>query len=391
MKPELSFSHRNGEILSQEQFTELVLSQEAVSALTLLTMAYSFPPEDGNAMAIHKHFLHLADAGTAIRIGVDNTYANRVEPKSDLPIFMANLLGSRAILEKKNQGYRELGAHPNIRLKFHGQEHATFFPFRNMEHRKLLLVSQSVEPDFAVVFGFNINYQLDRGVIDSGLFINTPDALAWLQRQSETKHFSYPTKERVEDFTFITRELTGNGNELADKEIKDVIDSARDEVLFCGQWLPDGETFNALYRAAQKGVRVSIYANFPPLTRQPIYSLLRFKLAKDLARATREVGNIQFYVPSRNDVFFHIKALITDIHNPENSTALTGNDNMTNTAIQKLGLRDIMIRLGNYNHIRNLYRYIEENIFPNATVFDFNLLSLRGELVRVRGTWNKKF
>lgn len=388
MKPELSPSYRNGEILSQEQFTELVLSQEAISALTLITMAYSFPAEDGNAMAIHKHLLRLADAGTAVRIGVDNTYANRVEPKSDLPIFIANLLGSGAILEKKDQGYRELANHPNIELRFHGQETATFFPFSNMEHRKLLLVSQSVEPDFAVVFGFNINYQLDRGVIDSGIFINTPDALAWLKRQAETEHFSPPTRERIEDFTFITRELTGN--DLADKEIKEVIDSAKSEVLFCGQWLPDGETFNALYRAAQRGVRVSVYANFPPITRQPIYALLRFKLAGDLARAAKEVGNIQFYVPSRNDIFFHIKALITDIHNPVNAAALTGNDNMTNTAIQKLGLRDIMIRLGNYDHIRNLYKYIEENIFPNAALFDFNALSLRSALIRGRGIWSRK-
>lgn len=76
MRPELSPSHRNGEILSQRQFTELVLSQEVISTLTLITMAYSFPQEDGNAMAIHKHLLRLAEAGTAVRIGVDNTYAN---------------------------------------------------------------------------------------------------------------------------------------------------------------------------------------------------------------------------------------------------------------------------------------------------------------------------
>lgn len=377
MRCESSPPFRNGEILSQEQFTELILSQEAISALTLITMAYNFPPEDGNAMRIHRHLLHLADAGTAVKIGVDNTYANRVEAKSDLPIFIAKLFGNKALLEKKEHGYQELAVHPNVRLRFHGQEHADFFPFRNIEHRKLLLVNQSIEPDFAAIFGFNINYQLDRGIIDSGIFINTLDALAWLQAQAETKHFTLPTKERIDDLTFITRELTDNGNEFANNEIREMIQSAKNEVLFCGQWLPDGETFGALHKAALKGVKVDVYSNFPPITRQPIYSLFRFKFAKDLARIARETGNIQFYVPNTSVIFFHIKALITDVHDPQNATALTGNDNMTNVTLQKLGLRDIMVRLNNYDHVTNLYRYLEENVFPNATPFDFNSLNLR--------------
>lgn len=78
MNRESSPLYKNGEVLSQEQFTHLVLSQEAVSALTLLTMAYNLPLEDGNAIRIHRRLLSLADTGTALTVGIDNTYGNRV-------------------------------------------------------------------------------------------------------------------------------------------------------------------------------------------------------------------------------------------------------------------------------------------------------------------------
>lgn len=281
------------------------------------------------------------------------------------------------MLEKKEEAYRELTRNPRIRLRFNGAEYVTTFPFRNIDHRKLLLVSQSVEPDFAVIFGFNINYQLDRPVIDSGIFIKDPDALEWLQLQAETEHFIPPSRIRIGDFTFVTRELRENGNELANNEIREVINAAIDEILFCGQWLPDGETYDALYKAAQRGVRVSIFSNLPPITRQPIYALLRLKLAMDLAGAARQTGNIHLYLPKNSDTFFHVKALITDIHSPNNSVALTGNDNMTNRLTQQWGLRDIMIRLDKPELVEGLYGYIEEHIFPNSTPFNLSSVSLR--------------
>lgn len=381
MNNELRRPYRNGEVISQEQFTHLVLSQETISALTLITMAYNLPIEDGNAMKIHRHLLSLAESRTAVTIGIDNTYGNRVEPKSDLPIFVAKLIGHKALLEKKERAYQELALHPQVKLKFNGAEHTTLFPFRNIDHRKLLLVSHSLEPDFAVIFGFNINYQLDSGVIDSGVFLQDQDALEWLKLQAETEHFTKPSRIRIGDFTFVTRELTKDGNELANNETREVINSAREDIIFCGQWLPDGETFNALCNAARRGVRVFVFSNLPPVTRQPAYALLRLKLAKDLARAAKQTGNIRFYIPSNPTTFFHVKALLTDVHNQKNSVALTGNDNMTNKLLQQWGLRDIMIRLDKPELVEDLYRYIEKNIFPNAIPFDFNELSLRQILI----------
>ena len=133
--------------------------------------------------------------------------------------------------------------------------------------------------------------------------------------------------------------------------------------------------------AAKRGVNVDVFANFPPISRQPIYSLLRYAAAKKLGQATRIYPNMKFHVPNNQDIFFHIKALVTDINDPENSVALTGNDNMTNQMLQTLGLRDILVRLNQYEDRTGLYDYIKKGVVANSRQFDFSHLSFKNYLV----------
>lgn len=186
-----------------------------------------------------------------------------------------------------------------------------------------------------------------------------------------------PIPGRFYAISVITREITKGGNELINDEVRRNIEAARQEVIFCGQWLPDGITLSALIEAAKRGVQVQVFTNFPPLNRQPVYSLLRYSLAKKLAKYANMYGNISFKVPDSTDKFFHIKALLTDPNDVKNATALTGNDNMTNETLQRLGLRDITVGLNSHPHKMNLYNYVRKNVISGSQEFDLNRVSLR--------------
>lgn len=363
-------SVENGAVISQCQFTELLLSQQDLKWLTLQTMAYNLPLQDGNAYKVHLKLLELARAGTKVRVGVDNSYANRIAPRIDLPIPLARLLGKGEFLRKKDQAYKDLASNSNVALKFNGREHAAFFPYQNIDHRKLLLMGRSSAADLGVVYGFNINHQLDPGIVDSGIVITDPLVLEWLQEQSQTPHFTPPTCQKRGDFTFVTRELVQGGNELANKKVVETIRSAEETIVFCGQWIPDGLIFDELIDAAKKGIQISIATNYPPLTRQPMYALFRYMAAKKLAFAQNIYSNIRFFVADNPELFFHLKGLIVDIDYPNKARAITGNDNMTNSLLMSWGLRDIMVQLDNHTHRLNLSSYINENVLANSKIFD---------------------
>jgi phosphatidylserine/phosphatidylglycerophosphate/cardiolipin synthase-like enzyme len=374
----LKAPYKNGEILNQEQITRLVLSQETLSALSLLTMSYGYPmDEKSNAIKLHHKLIELADSGTAVSLGVDNTYAHRLTPKDDLPAFMANLVGQGELIKRRERALKELGSHPNINVRFNGAEHASFFPLRRLDHRKLLLLSQDIEPDFSIIFGFNLNHQMDNGIIDSGIFIKDPDALEWLQLQEKSPHISPPAQETTDSFTFTTREVGEGGNTLADEQILDVINSAQDNLIFCTQFIPDGEIFDDLMSASDRGVDVSIYTNFPPASRQPIYSLLRYVLARRLSSQAHKRGNLHFYVPSDKKNYFHMKALVADGNDSARSQALTGTDSMSGALLHNLGTREIMVRLDKASHREDLVNYIQSNVHSNAVPLNGDNLNFK--------------
>src|SRR6266852_681450 len=90
---------KNGDTVSPQQFTQLILDQRGIKSLTLFTMAYTFPVQDGNSMRIHQHLLSLADDGVPIRLGVDHTYANLFAAQGDWLKPIAPFVVDRRVLK----------------------------------------------------------------------------------------------------------------------------------------------------------------------------------------------------------------------------------------------------------------------------------------------------
>lgn len=372
--------YRHGDILSQQQLTDFILAQRGISALKLFTLSYDMPPTEGNATRIHRHLLALADEGVRITVAVDNTYGKRVAPKSDLPISIAKLFGEGKTIVRIRKTYAELEQHQNINLIYNGSKNPPVFPISKTDHRKILLIYKDGKPSSAVIFGSSINYHLDSS-IGSSLYISTPEILEWLDQYSETPHYAQPIQVEIAGLTITTRELVPGGNELADREIASVMDNAQEDLLFSSQFLPDGKELEGITRAAQRGVEVSIYSNFPPLIRQPIYSIIRMWALHQLARVARETGNIQFYVPNSASLFIHIMAVVADRHNPTSSKAITGSDNLTNQLLYTLGLRDTLLTINDQKITANFITYLEKHLIPIGKEFNLSAATWRNILL----------
>lgn len=360
----------NGDVISQQQFTELVLQQERIGYLTLFTQSYMIPREDGSSAAkIHGHLLKLADQGTFIHIGIDHNYAHLIAPHSDFPNKLAPLFMDRNDLRarqlKKASIYKDLANNPNIDLVFHGEEGKKRLPFSKFDHRKILLVKGSPIQDFAVIYGFNMDETLDHDV-DSGVYITHNQALEWIDAQHTKSQNSSPEKAVFDDLAFITRETVRKGGSLADKEISILIQEAESNLLFCGQFIPDGLLLENIVNAADRGVEVVIISNGPSFSRQPMYMLTRKLAERKLVRACRGRENLKLYIPENKNIFIHTKALIADIDRPLKTQAITGTDNMVSPLPGYLSTREILVKLSNYNHASNLYRYIRDNVFPSV-------------------------
>jgi phosphatidylserine/phosphatidylglycerophosphate/cardiolipin synthase-like enzyme len=379
-------TYKHGDTLSQQQFTDLILGQHEIAAIKLFTLSYDMPFSDGNARKIHRHLLALADEGVAVTVAVDNTYGRRVAPKSDLPIPIAKLLGERKILASIRATYEELNQHPNIDLIYLGSEHPPFFPLSKIDHRKILLVYKGDKPDFGAIFGSSINYHLDTS-IGSAAYMSDPEVLEWLDNYSKTPHYTAPTQTKINGLTITTRELVPGGNDLADKEITDVINNAHDNLLFSSQWLPDGKTLDGIAKAVQRGVTVAVFSNFVPINRQPLASVVRMKALHRLAAIARQTGNLQFFVPQDHSLFVHLNALVADRHDPKLSRAITGTDNMTNQLLQKLGLRETLLTLNDPLMVANFVAYIENYLVPACR--EFNLYSATWKTIIVESLPHK--
>lgn len=364
----------NGDIISPQRFTDLILQQKDVEELALLTMVYDFPKGGfGASRKIHEHLLQLADQGTQIHVGVDYTYSHLFAPHSDVPMAIAPFVLNRQTLatdlKRKRRMFEELEKHPRVDLVYHGREHPKPLPFSNIDHRKILRVKGSNTRDFAVIYGFNINESIDHE-IDSGVYMTDPDALAWVDAQIPKPQKSASERTSVEHFTFVTREVTKNGNKIADEEMSEVIEGAENSLLFCSQFIPDGPLFKQFQNAADRGVDVTMISNGPSPSRQPMYMVVRYNAERRIARARRKSDNIHLYVPKEQGVFIHTKALITDVENPELARAIIGTDNMSNQLSRYFGQREILVELRNYDHIQNLYNYLRENVFPHIKESD---------------------
>lgn len=366
---------RNGDVISQKQFTELVLQQEGIDSLTLLTQSYMTSREDGGSVAkIHDHLLKLADQGTAIHIGIDHNYAHLIAPHSDFPNKLAPLFMNRTELQAEQQKkvdlYQDLARHPHINLVFHGEGELRILPFSKFDHRKILRVRGSRIIDFAVIYGFNIDDTLDHDV-DSGIYITDDKSLNWIDTHLSKGPTPPAEKSVFDDFTFVTRETTKKGGKLADKEITELIQGAEKNLLFSGQFIPDGPLLQELIDASNRDVEVVIISNGPSPSRQPVYMFTRAIVEKKLARACRARDNMQFYIPEDPNVFVHTKALIADVDKPSKARAITGTDNMANPMLGYIKTREILVELSNYDHIKNLYEYIKKNVFPSIKRVQF--------------------
>lgn len=363
----------NGDTISPGDFINLILDLKDPREVTLITMAYGIPLQEGNAIKVHRKLLGLADAGTHVRVEVDNTYGTRIASQSDIPLGIAKRLRQRAEIEQQLGAYAELTAHPNIAFHFNGSEHPPRFPMSKIDHRKIFLVTNTGSgiPDYGVVFGFNINAQLEPQLIDTATYIDDPEALQWLQKYSRTPHYTPPTRKEFDSMAFITRELTPGGNELADREILEVINSAREGIVFCSQWLPDADVFSALADAANRGVRVSLLSNTRPFKDEPMYGYFRAKWLRELTKVARRRGNVSLRVQKDKKNLIHLKGLIVDWNTPD-AKAITGTDNMSNRLLQNLGLRELLIRLKDPRMIGKFLEHMGNYVLPESVPYDFS-------------------
>ena len=372
-------SHEHGATLSQQELTDLILEQTNISALKLITLSYDMPSVAGNATKIHRHLLNLAQQGVSITVGVDNTYARRVAPKSDLPIKIAQLVGEGEKVASVRQTYKELAEQDNIRLIYNGSEKPPFFPLSKIDHRKMLLIYKDGIPHAGAVFGSSINYHLDTS-LGSALYLQDKSLLSWFDQYSETPHYTPPTQVELGNIKITTRELTPKGNELADEAIAEVARHAQSEILFCSQFVPDGKTFREMAKAAKKGVKVLIYSNFPPLNRQPLNAPIRILALQNLARLAKETGNVHFFVPE-SDLFIHLMALIADPHDSNQAKAITGSDNLTNDLVYKFGMRETLLTINDPRITTSFVRYLEEKLIPKCRELNLYNASLKNILI----------
>lgn len=357
---------RNGDIISQQQFTQLILEQEGIQSLTLLTQSYMTPKGDGgSAIRIHNHLLRLANQGTSIHVGIDHNYAHLIAPNSDFPNILAPFFMDRDNLEAeqlRQRGlYEDLAKEPNIDLVFHGEKDVGILPFSKFDHRKILRVEGSPIQDFAVIYGFNIDATLDHDV-DCGIYITDPDALEWIDAQPFKEQSASPEKVIFDGFTFITRETLKKGGRLVDQEVSNIIQEAQSNILFCGQFIPDGVFLQNLINAADRGVEVAIVSNRPSLSRQPMYVFTRKVIERKLASASRSRSNLYLYVPKDPNVFVHAKALLTDTDNPSQTRVIAGTDNLSNPMFGYIKTREVLVELTDPNYISNLYQYLKKNV-----------------------------
>jgi hypothetical protein len=372
----------NGEVLKPKEVADLVMTQEALSAISLVTMTYAVSPDDPSTSGIHRKLLDLANSGTDVRLSVEHRYAKKLAPEGDVPAWMAPILGQSSMQQHIRGSYRELEEAENAQVIYNGADEKSLNPFSKIDHRKWLLMSSQAVPDSGVVFGFNVTPRhFGPHLIDSGVFIKDQDALHWLESQQKTPHVTQPVAEKIGDFSFVTRELTEDGNTLANDRIRETTEGAKNRLTFIGQFMPDGELFESLVDTASRGVRIDVVSNYPSIEQQPIYALLRLALVKKLGRAAQKSGNIHFYAPVDPRDEIHMKGLLRDIDNPHNSTVLTGNDNMTNKRLQQWGTREVLMELNNRDHQVGFASFVGENVMPRVAEFDPNAIHL-GNMIR---------
>jgi hypothetical protein len=360
--------YRHGSVLSLQKVTDFIVSQKPseTGRVKLFTLSYDLPPDESNAGRIHNHLRFLANNDVDVTVGIENTYGNRVAPKSDLPVFIAKYRGERAVLQRVQDTQQEL-RDAGITVVFNGSEDPPLLPWAKIDHRKLLLIyGKDKKPKSAVIFGASVNYHFDpQESMGSALYLSDPEVLTWLDEYSQTPHITHPKQLVTDSMTLTTRELTKDGNELADKEIINAINSAQGDILFSAQWIPDGKTFKALAKAARNNRTISIYSNFPSVGREPLYAGFRRKALHDLAKLQKETGNVEFFAP-KPPLFDHVNALIIDRHNPDITQVLTGTDNMTNKLIQRLRTRETLITLHDQKMKADFVGHVNRTLIPNC-------------------------
>jgi|GEM_PF-6663784 len=322
-------------VIDGQTLTELITSEKG--DITLATMAYRPYDYTGAALKIHEHLCNQANLGKEVNVYVDAGYT-KYSPTKDLPILMGLLFYPHETLSKQRkitQAINELlksGVEVTYLRDFLTR---SIFPLCNVDHRKIALSNNK-----AVIFGFNIDSRLDpKDTIDSGVVMSNPKINWWLREQIEN-----PNDNDVMSaghLSLISRETRVKDSE-AERIILDSIRGAVSNITFFGQFIPDGKVLEEMVEAMKRGVEVTIVTNSPYSTSQILYRGIRKIGIKRLKKRFSKEG-LKILVPKDPEIFMHLKALITDPNNPFSCTAITGTDNMTNTLLQKLGTREIIV------------------------------------------------
>src|SRR3989338_10689174 len=85
------------------------------------------------------------------------------------------------------------------------------------------------------------------------------------------EEYAFPQKTVFDDFSLITRETSRAGDRVAKQELLNIVRGSRNNLLFCGQFLPDGDLLKSMIDAAGRDVEVSIISNGLSFHRQPMY------------------------------------------------------------------------------------------------------------------------
>ena len=360
-------------ILPHQMLDALLLGNTDYSQIHLCTMSYF--PVGNNSQTLHEFLIEQSLKGTEVTLTQDASYGLHLAPATDFPPLIAKMiLGSQAtndLIARRNLQYKRL-KEANVSLRFTGDTSVRrIIPFAGADHRKILLVEQ--DPGIlssGIVFGYNINNQLEPGTLDSGTYFNDPYILEWLKSRLYSEYKSDPTIRTFNNgFTLFTREITENGGYFADGEINQLIEKAQHEIILISQFLPDGNLLEKLILSAKKGVQVNIVSNSPEFPKQYFYMLKRKLGSRKLDSISKAYPNFKFHVPIDPTKFIHMKGLIVDSNSKFNASAITGTDCMTNEQLQKWGTREILIRMDNPEIVKNFSDFYKMNILSLCCEF----------------------
>lgn len=206
---------------------------------------------------------------------LDRLYTTILTKRNNAPDLPISLAISKASIRNSvaSVKFRELESF-GVKIIWTNEEYLTHFQGNN--HRKIVVID-----DKCAIGGVNLHGEV-LNALDYMIVFNSAPRLCEVLSDTIT-HYSGPDAT-AEPFNIY--DLSENGtmfklileNGKADRRSEIIeqaihlISQAAEEVLVCGQWLPDDRMLFALIGAARRGVKIKLYTNFHKEVGGMIYS-----------------------------------------------------------------------------------------------------------------------